>query len=397
VFQRLVSRNEDLARLAEKGYAVAFDSNHLIVRDIPYLGTEGTLLTGALVARLIFVDQDRVQQEDHQVFFAGGIPHELNGQPIANLGGGPATISLSEHASDVVVERSFSNKPMVNGAPGSFPDFFAKIESYVAIISGPAMALHNATPLTFRATESEDEDSIFKFQDTLTSRANIADLTERFEDQVVAIIGLGGTGSYVLDFLVKTRVREIRGFDGDDFHVHNAYRAPGRTNEEEFGRRKADVLADRYNNFRRGLSFSTAYVDEAASSQLHGVTFAFVCVDQGPSRAQIFNLLISLKVPFIDVGMGLKQRISGLNGSVRVTEFVPERAEAVRERGFAAESDGPEDLYRTNVQIAELNALNASLAVIRYKQHLGFYRKDDVSDHHIFDVAAMKVFAGDDS
>ena len=51
---------------------------------------------------------------------------------------------------------------------------------------------------------------MFKFHDTLTSRAEITDLSAKFDDDVVAVIGLGGTGAYVLDFLVKTAVREIR-------------------------------------------------------------------------------------------------------------------------------------------------------------------------------------------
>ncbi|MCY4623618.1 MAG: hypothetical protein OXC99_01210 [Chloroflexi bacterium] len=40
MLHRLVSHNDDLRRLLEKGYAVAVDSNHLVVRDIPYLNGE---------------------------------------------------------------------------------------------------------------------------------------------------------------------------------------------------------------------------------------------------------------------------------------------------------------------------------------------------------------------
>jgi tRNA A37 threonylcarbamoyladenosine dehydratase len=43
------------------------------------------------------------------------------------------------------------------------------------------------------------------------------DLAAKFKDEVVAIIGLGGTGAYLLDFLVKTLVREIRAYD--DYHL----------------------------------------------------------------------------------------------------------------------------------------------------------------------------------
>ena len=213
---------------SKRGYAVAVDSNHLVVRDIPYLDGEGRLQWGALVAKLEFIDKLRVTQDDHQVYFAGSVPHGMDGEPIPNLAGGPTTIALSEACSDVVVQRSFSNKPK---ATGRFEDFFQKIESYVAIISGPAMEAHGVNPYSFRSVEEAPADSVFKFHDTLTTRAEISDLAAKFKDDVIAIIGLGGTGAYVLDFLARTPVREIRAFDLDPYHVHNAFRSPGRLEE----------------------------------------------------------------------------------------------------------------------------------------------------------------------
>ena len=147
MFQTLVNHNNDLRRLVDRGYAVAFDSNHLVVRDIPYLDSGRQLQLGSIVAKLAFIDLEHVTQTDHQVFFAGSVPHGLDGVPIPNLGGGPTQLALSEGSKDVVVERSFSNKPK---STGKFSDFFEKIESYVAIISGPAMELYGANPYTFR-------------------------------------------------------------------------------------------------------------------------------------------------------------------------------------------------------------------------------------------------------
>ncbi|MES2856342.1 MAG: AMP-binding protein, partial [Bdellovibrionota bacterium] len=54
-------------------------------RDIPYLDQIGALQFGAFVTKMVFIDQSRVQQEDHQVFFAGSIPHELDGTAIVDL------------------------------------------------------------------------------------------------------------------------------------------------------------------------------------------------------------------------------------------------------------------------------------------------------------------------
>ncbi|MBI2725845.1 MAG: hypothetical protein HYX42_06285 [Polaromonas sp.] len=47
--------------------------------------------------------------------------------------------------------------------------------------------------------------------------------------------------------------------------------------------------------------------------------------------------------------------------------------------------------YRNQPQIAELNALNAAIAVIRFKQHMGFF--DRLIDSHavVFDVAGMAM------
>ena len=116
MFHQLVNRNQDLRHLVEKGYAVAFDSNYLVIRDIPYLDSEGKLQIGAIVTKLELIDQDRVTQTDHQVFFAGSVPHGLDGKPIPNLGGGTTQLALSEVSKDVVVQRSFSNsqRPLAN-------------------------------------------------------------------------------------------------------------------------------------------------------------------------------------------------------------------------------------------------------------------------------------------
>ena len=94
MLHRLASHNDDLRRLLERGYAVAVDSNHLVVRDIPYLDGEGRLQWGAILAQLEFVDQERVTQKDHQVYFAGSVPHGLDGEPIPNLNVRSASLSL---------------------------------------------------------------------------------------------------------------------------------------------------------------------------------------------------------------------------------------------------------------------------------------------------------------
>lgn len=374
----LASHNSDIRQLVEKGYAVSIDSGHLVIRDVPYLDNEKGLNIGAIVTKFDSVDDKRIKQQDHQIFFCGAHPCEVDGSSIKNLGGGAVEIQLT--SKDIKVERSFSNKP-----PEGFKDFFEKIESYIAIISGPAIELHNADPLTFRSVEAQDE-SVFKFSDTLTSRAEIGDLSAKFKDEVVAIIGLGGTGAYLLDFLVKTPVKEIRAFDLDVFHVHNAYRSPGKLDDDELGKKKTEVYQNRYEGFRHNLNIQSKFINSDSFDDLNGVSFAFVCVDKGKSREDIFQLLIKMKISFIDVGMGLERENGMISGTIRTTLFPKENSELLFNEGLAPFDDGLDDIYKNNIQIAELNALNACMAIIKYKQLKGFYVDDEKYYHHLFNL-----------
>ena len=76
-------------------------------------------------------------------------------------------------------------------------------------------------------------------------------------------------------------------------------------------------------------------------------------------------------VPFIDVGMGIEETDGRLGGLLRVTTSLPGRRDQARQR---IPVPAPErDDYERNIQTADLNALNATLAVIRWKRHLGIY------------------------
>lgn len=383
----LVSRNPDIGRLVDKGYAVGFDGdNFLVVRDVPYLDSERRLQVGAIVSKFVDAGQDRIVQEDHQIFFGGSVPHDEQGKPIPNLGGGPISLALSKKSHDVVVQRSFSHKPVVAGNKIEYADFFEKIDTYVSVISGPAISLHGANPYTFRVVDNGPSDSPFKIRDTLTSRAEIGDLSAKFKDDIVAVIGVGGTGSYLLDFLVKTPLKEIRAFDSDRYFVHNAFRSPGKLDIDEIGKFKAEIYQSRYDNFRHRLTVTPKHIDASCGGDLDGVTFAFICVDKGSSRAGIFDLLIAKGIPFIDVGMGLDRERGPIDGMLRVNYYPPERAAELRDERLAPLFDDPDDIYRNNIQIGELNALNACMAVIRFKQLRGFYFDEKQFYHLLFEL-----------
>jgi hypothetical protein len=74
-------------------------------------------------------------------------------------------------------------------------------------------------------------------------------------------------------------------------------------------------------------------------------------------------------LPFIDVGMAIEETDGRLGGLLRLTTSLQGRREQACKRIPipAAERDD----YQRNVQT--LNALNAILAVIRWKRHIGIY------------------------
>lgn len=397
MLQKLVSHNADIKNLVEKGYAVSYDSGYLVIRDIPYLDKDLNLRIGAFVSKLVFISEEKVQQSDHQIYFAGSVPYNLDGHPIPNLGGGAAQLVLGENSKDVIVERSFSNKPRINGVLTGFNDFFEKIESYVAVICSPAMEKHhNITPYTFRVVSQTEENSVFKLQDTLTSLAEVADLTVAFKNDVIAIIGLGGTGSYILDFIAKTPVKEIRIFDLDMYCVHNAFRSPGRLQKDELSKPKVEVFSSRYENFRHGVKADARFIDATSQDELNGVTFAFVCVDKGTSRTDIVNLLTTMGIPFIDVGMGLNRKNGKIKGMIRTSYFSTDEAQIAEGKSRIPLTDNPDNVYKTNIQIGELNALNACLAVIKFKQLRGFYMGAMDDNYEVlFNISDMTMARSD--
>jgi len=76
---------------------------------------------------------------------------------------------------------------------------------------------------------------------------------------------------------------------------------------------------------------------------------------------------------------------------LRTTYYSAEQGQRVREKGLAEMVDNPENLYRTNIQISELNALNAALAVIRFKQLRGFYFEEIPSYDLLFEIGDLKI------
>ena len=118
---------------------------------------------------------------------------------------------------------------------------------------------------------------------------------------------------------------------------------------------------------------------------LDGITFAFLSMDSGKLKLAIVEKLESLGIPFIDVGMGMSVEDFNLTGQLRVTTSVPECREVFRSK-VPMNVNADDDLYATNIQVADLNAFNAVLAVIKWKKLRSFYYDFEQELHSSYTV-----------
>ena len=373
----LISRNPDLQRLQNEGFEIEVRSNHLLVHAVPYVNSHRQVALGILISELSMISPEVLgKPSTHQMHFVGDHPCNPDGSELTQIKNGTGDYRLTD---DLSAQHYFSNKPQ----SGAYDNYYDKITSYVRVISNQARAIDpTADAKTFKVIEPVQEDSVFLYADTASSRAGIQRLANKLKHQRIAIIGLGGTGAYVLDLVAKTHVREIHLYDGDAFHQHNAFRSPCAASIADLERKlsKVHYLAEKYGVMRTNIVAHDVMITEANVAELANYDFIFICVDKGTVRKLIIDALEQQATCFIDVGMGVNMTDDGehLWGTCRVTTSYPET------RTLAATSipkvDRDEELYGSNIQIADLNCLNATLAVIKWKRWSGFYF-DDRSEH----------------
>lgn len=373
--QQLINRSPDLKRLRDEGYAVQVKGGYLVIHQIPYVNSAKQVKHGSLVSQLTLANSTQTARPNtHVIYFVGDQPCNADGTPITAITHGTANQQLVQ---GITVNRSFSNRP-----PNGYSDYYDKVNTYATIISSPAASVDpSVTPKGFAVVVDENSEDVFQYVDTSSSRANVVHINAAFNNQRIAIVGLGGTGGYILDLVSKTPVAEIHTFDGDDFLQHNAFRSPSAASMDELNRRlkKVEYYYNRYSNMHKGIRMHAYYITDTNLSELKGISYVFVCVDNDSARRMIIQYLLKENIPFIDVGLGVNLVDNQLIGTVRVTTATLVKSDHLADRiSFEADRD---NAYSTNVQIADLNCLNAVMAVLKWKKLSGFYQ-DLEKEHH---------------
>ena len=152
----LIDHNADLKRLSDEGYELEISNAHLLVHKIPYVNSEKLIKSGIIVSVLSLAGDDTVKPESHAAYFIGDYPCNQDGSKI-NI----VVDSSKQMLGKVEVNHTLSAKD-------NYPDYYQKITRYINIITAPAMEIdETVTAKTFQVIESEEEDSVFHYADTI--------------------------------------------------------------------------------------------------------------------------------------------------------------------------------------------------------------------------------------
>lgn len=201
--------------------------------------------------------------------------------------------------------------------------------------------------------------------------------------------------------MAKTQVGEIHLFDGDVLRQHNAFRGPGAVSIADLQRapKKVDYYRGQYLPLRSSIVAHHCFIEESNVELLKDMDFVFICVDSGSAKKLIFRKLQGFGVPFIDVGMGLElhQETSSLTGLVRVTTSTPESQNHLWDKQLVSFADDHDGIYSRNIQAADLNCLNATLAVAKLKRIYGVYLDLEHEHHSVYALDGNLLFNSEHS
>ena len=384
--RRPIARSPDLQRLRQDGYDLECKGAYLLIKDIPYANAQRQIKRGILISGLELADDATKKPETHVTYWTGEHPCLSTGAKMTSIENGSPAQSFGD---GIQADFTFSAK-------ADYRDYHHKMTTYIERISGEARMIDpSVTAMTHPVHLAGEEETLFNYIDTASARVNVGALNEKLARLRVAIVGLGGTGAYVLDFLAKTRIAEIHLCDGDVFEQHNAFRAPGAASIGDLRAHstKVQYWARVYGEMRAGIVAHPRFLDSSNASELQGFDYVFLCMDSSQAKREIVAALEQMGTPFIETGMGVLRNDDQLRGLVRVVTSTPQTRNQARPHISFADGNGAENEYSTNIQIVELNALAASIAVIRFKKLVGFYA-DSCHDYRCgYSISANEIVA----
>lgn len=145
----------------------------------------------------------------------------------------------------------------------------------------------------------------------------------RLRETRVAVVGGGGTGSFIAHELAHLGVGQLLLIDHDTVDISNLNRLMGAT-PGDVGLSKVEVAGKSVSAINPTIQVETIVgdvVDAAVAARLREVDFIFGCTDSMASRAVINQIAYQYLIPAIDMGVAIhvrESRIASVTGRVQM-------------------------------------------------------------------------------
>ena len=160
----------------------------------------------------------------------------------------------------------------------------------------------------------------------------------------VAIVGLGGVGAWIADFVVKADPREVHSWDYDCIEPKNILRMPGGLDPKIWiGKPKAEWFQETYSITHTNVhGHDIKVLPENMHEVIDKTTFAFIAVDCADDRMMVCDTLANAEIPFVVVGLSPVRKEKRVKVSIRIITGhvgVSSWKEAVPQVGQAGQDD----------------------------------------------------------
>jgi molybdopterin/thiamine biosynthesis adenylyltransferase len=229
---------------------------------------------------------------------------------------------------------------------------------------------------------------------------------EKLRDSTVAIVGLGGGGSMVLEQLAHLGIGQLLAVDYDVVKTHNLSRVMGATHADAASRRKkVDVAGELVQRIDPSIRFRKIDGDLSDTHVAHEVSaadFIFLCTDTITSRFVANAIVHSHFIPMIQIGAKVDLRKGGAIESIYVAvrpvfpgygclvcaglidPVALQREAATEEERRAQNYLGLPEVVDPSV--VTLNGVAASVATNLMLMSIVGLATDDYLDHRLFDA-----------
>lgn len=378
-----------IKKLVDEGYDVEIVQDRwLLIKRVPFLNKDLEIRYGIIVSDIEMTGNDvKVNLSNHPIYFVGEQPYRIDGVKL-----NPNNNNKIELFPGFEADFYYSYK-----LDRPYTDYYEKMSHYMHIFSKHAIKKDPSVTFNVGSLTIVPDDLPFHYSDcnSLSPEGNI--LIRKFLEMKIGIIGLGGTGSYILDYISKTPVKEIHLFDGDYLHNKNAFRSPGAVSIEDLKniQRKTDYFEKEYKRIHQNIISHPEYIKPENLNILDSLSFVFISIDKSEIKEIIVKHLESKNIGFIDVGMGIQIVDGAVLGTIRTTLSTEEKREHIYEKQRIKFGENPNNEYSKLPQIAELNALNAAFAIIKWKKIIGFYHDREKEYHSQYLLPNNKILNND--